>query len=161
MVTSAGMSTSTYMKSTAARWSAITGFESEEATEVGAKAPEVLAAGVVAVQRCGEVEDRPATPAAAVAVPAASGGLVDMQTCMPVWMERATDFAMAWHFDAEQSPHVDVRRDLQQRVVAALGVRDRRAGARRPWRVGQPARGSSCPIVRVVVGSRLRATVAP
>ena len=72
----------------------------------------------------------------AEAVPAALGGLVDMQACMPVLMERAGHLAVSGDLDAEQSPHVDVRCDRQQRVIAPmLGRQDRRARWRR--RVGQ------------------------
>src|SRR5439155_22958842 len=50
------------------------------------------------VKRCGEVVDRAAAPTGAEAVPAALRGLVDMQACMPVLVERARHLAMARHF---------------------------------------------------------------
>jgi predicted nucleic acid-binding protein len=52
-------------------------------------------------------------------VPAALRGLVDMQACMPVLVERARHLAMARHLDAEQPSHVDLRSDRQQRVILA------------------------------------------
>src|SRR3954462_15160890 len=68
--------------------------ESEQAAQLSTQPQEVLAAGGVAVKRCGEVVDRGAPPAATEAVPAAVGCLVDVQACMPVLVERARHLAM-------------------------------------------------------------------
>src|SRR3954452_16306281 len=96
------------------------GLEPEQAAQLGAQAYEVLAARLVAVQRCGEVVDRATAPAAPEAVPAALRRLVDMQAGLPIIMKRARHLAMTRDLDAEQPPHIDVGRDRQQRIITAL-----------------------------------------
>src|SRR3954453_15839547 len=83
--------------------------ESEQAAQLSTQPQEVLAAGGVAVERCGEVVDRAAPPAATEAVPAAVCCLVDVQACMAVVVERARHLAMARDLDTEQPADVDVR----------------------------------------------------
>src|SRR5947208_2274653 len=83
------------------------GRESELAAELGAQPPEALTAGGVAVERCGEIVDRPAPSAATEAVPAALGRLVDVQACMPVLVERARHLAMTRNLDTKQPPDVN------------------------------------------------------
>src|SRR5688572_15642350 len=104
--------------------------------ELCAEPEEVVAASFEAVQRCGEVVDRAAPPAAAEAVPAARGGLVYMQACVPVLVERARHLPMARDLDAEQPTHIDVRRDLQECIVATVRFRHVNGVAAQLWRVG-------------------------
>jgi hypothetical protein len=79
--------------------------------QLAAQSQEVLAAQLVAEQGSGKVVDRAAAPAPAKAVPTARRGVIDMQARVAVDVKGTRHLAIARHFDAEQSQHVDHGRD--------------------------------------------------